>query len=153
MAGMQSPRGTVISVQQDPGGARALVQVDARAICPRCRDGKGCGAGIFGASRSERRINALLPPGASVRAGDSVSLSLGSRNLLQAAVIVYGWPLLGGASAALLAYLTGFGDVGGALAALAGLFAGALLVRRKLGQSDCLSRFVPTVISGPAGEI
>lgn len=149
MAGIQSPRGTVISVQQDSKGAHALVEVDARAICPRCRDGKGCGAGVFGASRSERRINALLSPGSTVQKGDSVSLSLGSRNLLQAATIVYGWPLLGSASAALLAYGAGLGDVGGALAALAGLLVGGVLVRRKLGQADCLSRFVPTIVEAP----
>jgi sigma-E factor negative regulatory protein RseC len=149
MADIQSPRGTVISVQQNASGGRALVEVDAQEICPRCREGKGCGAGIFGASRAERRIDALLLPGSTVRKGDLVNLSLGSRNLLQAATIVYGWPLLGGASVALLAYLAGLGDVGGALAALVGLLAGAVLVRRKLGQGDCLSRFVPTVIDGP----
>ena len=125
---------------------RAIVDVDAVAICPRCAEGKGCGAGIFGSSASERRVEALLSPGSTISIGDTVSLSLGSRNLLQAATIVYGWPLLGAAGGALLAQLGHFGDGGSAVAALAGLAAGAVLVRLRLGHRDCLTRFVPTVI-------
>lgn len=83
--------------------------------------------------------------------GDTVSLSLGSRNLLQAAIIVYGWPLLGASVAALLAQAINLGDVGAAFAALAGLAVGAILVRIRLGHRDCLTRFVPTVI-GPVAE-
>ena len=152
MSGIQSPSGTVLSVSRAGSEHRAVVEVDAREICPRCREGKGCGAGIFGASGSERRIDALLSPGSSVAPGDTVRLELGSRNLLQAATIVYGWPLAGAAGAALLAYFADLGDVGAAIAALAGLFVGGLLVRRRLGQADCLSRFVPTVIDGSPGR-
>lgn len=78
--------------------------------------------------------------------GDTVSLSLGSRNLLQAATIVYGWPLLGAATAALTARVFDLGDAGAAIAALAGIAVGAILVRIRLGHRDCLTRFVPTVV-------
>lgn len=150
MSGIQSPSGIVISVDRQRVDPRAVVEVDARQICPRCREGKGCGAGIFGASGVERRVDALLAPGSSVKQGDIVNLELGSRNLLQAATIVYGWPLAGAAVGALLAWSAGLGDAGAAIAALAGLLAGGLAVRRRLGQADCLARFVPTVVDGPA---
>ncbi len=83
--------------------------------------------------------------------GDTVSLSLGSRNLLQAAMIVYGWPLLGASLATLLAKVIDLTDAGAALAALAGIAVGAILVRIRLGHRDCLTRFVPTVV-GRVGE-
>ena len=129
-----------------------MVDVDALAICPRCAEGKGCGAGLFGSSPAERRVEALVSPGSSISIGDTVSLSLGSRNLLRAAIIVYGWPLLGAAAAALLAEVSGRGDVGAALVALVGLAVGAIIVRFRLGHRDCLTRFVPTVV-GRVGEI
>ena len=53
--------------------------------------------------------------------------------------------------AVLLAHVSGFGDAGAAIAALAGLAGGAILVRIRLGHRDCLTRFVPTVI-GRVGE-
>jgi len=136
----------VISIVRDGEGTRAIVTVDAAAICPRCAAGKGCGAGIFGASASVRRLEVSLAPGVEVSEGDTVSLSLGSRNLLQAAIIVYGWPLLGAITGVLLAFLGDLDDAGAAASALAGLAVGIALARVRLGHKDCLSRFSPTVI-------
>ena len=136
----------MISIVRDGEGTRAIVTVDAAAICPRCAAGKGCGAGIFGASASVRRLEVSLAPGVEVSEGDTVSLSLGSRNLLQAAIIVYGWPLLGAITGVLLAFLGDLDDAGAAASALAGLAVGIALARVRLGHKDCLSRFSPTVI-------
>lgn len=93
-----------------------------------------------------------MTPGSSISIGDTVRLSLGSRNLLQAATIVYGWPLVGAAAAALLAHVSDLGDAGAAAAALAGMALGAIMVRIRLGHRDCLTRFVPTVI-GRVSEV
>lgn len=146
MANDDCPQGKVISIVRDGEGTRAIVTVDAAAICPRCAAGKGCGAGIFGASASVRRLEVSLAPGVEVSEGDTVSLSLGSRNLLQAAIIVYGWPLLGAITGVLLAFLGDLDDAGAAASALAGLAVGIALARVRLGHKDCLSRFSPTVI-------
>ncbi len=145
MAVIESPRGKVISILRDSESVRVIVAVEAGAICPRCAEGKGCGAGIFGSSTSMRRIEATLAPGIDVSEGETVSLSLGSKNLLQAAGIVYGWPLLGATAGALLAFFSNLGDAGAAVLALLGLAAGAVLARMRLGHKNCLTRFAPTV--------
>jgi sigma-E factor negative regulatory protein RseC len=149
---MENLQGKIISIARNANGARATIDVDAGVICPRCAEGKGCGAGVFGASDQPRRIEAMLATGLDVSIGDSVSLSLGSRNLLQAAIIVYGWPLFGAAAGAVLALFAGFGDTGAVLAALAGLMLGALLARKRLGSRECLKRFVPVVTGHYSGH-
>ncbi len=142
---MENLQGKIISIARDANGARATIDVEAGVICPRCAEGRGCGAGIFGTSDQPRRVEAVLAAGLSVSVGDSVSLSLGSRNLLQASIIVYGWPLFGAATGAVLAQFAAFGDTGAVIAALTGLTLGALLARIRLASSECLSRFVPVV--------
>ena len=140
---MQSQQGTVIAIQSDVDGTRALVEVDIAAVCPRCASGKGCGAGL--GLKGNRRVEARVPAGANVDAGDTVQLSLASNNVLRAANIVYGWPLLAAAAAAALAYLAGLSDAGAALAAVAGLSAGLMLAKRRL--RGCLRDFTPEVIA------
>lgn len=140
---MQSQQGTVIALESGADGTRALVEVDIAAVCPRCAAGKGCGAGL-GLQRN-RRVEARVPSGARIGAGDTVELALAPNNVLRAAVIVYGWPLAGAAAAAALAYLAGQGDAGAALAAVAGLGAGLALARRRL--RGCLRDFTPEVIA------
>ncbi len=147
MANDPSPQGKVVSIVRDGTRARAVVTVDAAAICPRCAAGKGCGAGIFGASQSTRRIEVSLAPGCDVSEGDTVRLSLASRNLLQAAIIVYGWPLLGAIAGALLAFLGALDDKAAAASVLAGLAVGVALARLRLSRKDCLSRYSPTAIN------
>ncbi len=150
---MENLQGKIISIAHAANGVRAIVDVDAGVICPRCAAGKGCGAGIFGASDQPRRVEAILATGLDVSIGDVVSLSLGSRNLLQASIIVYGWPLFGATAGAAFAALAGFGDTAAVVAALTGLTLGALLARTRLRSSDCLTRFVPVVTGypGPLG--
>ncbi len=140
---MQSQQGTVIALESGVDGTRALVEVDIAAVCPRCAAGKGCGAGL--SLRQNRRVEARVPTGALVDTGDTVELALAPSNVLRAAVIVYGWPLIGAAAAAAFAYLAGLNDAGAALAAVAGLGAGLVLARRRL--RGCLRDFTPEVIA------
>lgn len=139
---MNQVEGTFVALDSD--GEHALVDVDAD-VCPRCAKGKGCGAGVFGSSGRLRRVQANLPANMRLEAGDSVSLSIASRNILAAAVIVYGWPLAAASLAVLFVYQWRPGDAAAALAALVGLSVGALLARWRLRQQVCLSRFVPTI--------
>ena len=127
-----------------------MVLIDAAAQCPRCAAGKGCGAGIFGGGDA-RRVEALVADGLRVRAGDAVRIDLAPRNLLRAAGVIYGVPLVCGVAAAGLAYLLGAGDGPGAVAALAGLAGGLVLGRWRLQRADCLRRFTPVVTARLAG--
>ena len=123
----------------------AVVGIDVASACPRCAAGKGCGAGIFVDTGRERQVQADVRPGLQVEEGDVVEVALAPDNLLRAALIVYGLPMLGAILGAVLAYALALGDLGAAVAALLGLGCGLLLGRWHLRRRDCLSRFVPTV--------
>lgn len=142
---MTHPQGTIIEIIRDGRGARAIVDVRAEAVCARCAAGRGCGAGVFGARRGTRRLEISVDKALELVAGDTVSIELAPGNVLGAALVVYGLPLAGAATAALLAYALGLGDAGAALLALGGLCAGALAGRRRLRRAGCLARFTPTL--------
>ncbi len=142
---MKNPTGRIVSFVDGAAGVSAVVDVDIEAACPRCAAGKGCGAGLYGARSGKRQVEASLLPGLNVAEGDVVEIALASDNLLQAAFIVYGLPLLGALAAAALAFGFSLGDAAAAVAALAGLALGLLAGRWRLRQTACLRRFVPTV--------
>ena len=127
------------------GDGRALVEVDTSVACSRCAAGRGCGAGLISGRSGSRRIEANVAAGIEVAAGDTVTIDIPGKSLLAAAAIVYGLPLSGAAAGAAIAYLTGTGDAATALGSLAGMAAGFAVSRRRLAQTDCLTRFVPTV--------
>jgi len=135
------------------GAASAVVDVDTAVTCPRCAAGKGCGAALLGADRGARQVEASIRPGLSVSEGDVVEIALAPDNLLQAAIIVYGLPLLGAVMAAAAAYGLSLGDAAAAAAVLAGLGLGVLAGRRRLQQTQCLQRFVPTVVRRVDGDV
>jgi sigma-E factor negative regulatory protein RseC len=142
---MENPRGTVLSVVENGPASYAIVEVSAGFRCERCESGKGCGAGLFGSRQGQRQTEALIAPGMHVSAGDRVSIELAPRNLLRASLLVYGLPLAGAVGGAALAYLSGFGDAGGAIAALAGAGAGLLAGRYRLRQAGCLKDLTPSI--------
>jgi sigma-E factor negative regulatory protein RseC len=115
-------------------------------VCERCAAGKGCGAGLLGAGRGPKRVNAILSPNLEIHNGDRVSIVLEPRNLLRASVIVYGYPLLGAVLAAIMAMKLEIGDAAGAVAALVGLIAGMLIAKMRLRKSRCLRDFTPVIV-------
>ena len=143
---METPTGTIVSLTERAGDLCAVIEVDAAAACPRCAAGKGCGAGILGASRATRRVEAVIDPGMHLGEGDRVQLTLAPASVLRAAIVVYGLPLLGALAAAAVAYGLSLGDLGAALAALAGIGAGMLVGRRRLRRAPCLREFMPTAV-------
>ena len=142
---MDNPKGKIQSLISDANGTRAVIGVDVTAACPRCAAGKGCGAGFMSGGSRERQVEASIPAGLELAEGDVVEIALAPHNLLRAALIVYGLPLLGAAIAAALAYGLAMGDVAAAVAALAGLAAGLIVGHWRLRQEACLRRFVPTI--------
>lgn len=143
---MENPKGTVLAVDLEGLRPAARVEVAAAFTCARCASGKGCGAGIFGAKGGSRRIDARIATGITVHEGDEVRIELAPRQILSAAVIVYGLPLAGAVLAAAAAYAAGLGDVPASFAGLAGIAAGILISRRRLRMSSDLCEFTPTIV-------
>ena len=142
---MKDPHGTIVEIVRDSRGVTAIVDVDADAVCARCASGRGCGAGIFGGRAGRRRLDISVGENLELAAGDVVDIRLAPRNVLGAALIVYGLPLAGAAAAAALAFAMSLGDAGAAMMALGGLAAGLLIGRRRLRDDTCLARFMPVV--------
>ena len=143
---MLNREGQVVSVRSDDSGTRAIVEVDSVVVCERCESGKGCGAGLLGREPGDKRVEAVVAENLDVRSGDLVSIVLAPRSILRAAVIVYGYPLFGAVSAAIMSYAIGLGDAYGAIAALTGLVSGLLLARFRLRSAQCLREFTPTIV-------
>lgn len=130
----------------DRSQRQVVVEVESVLVCERCESGKGCGAGLLGRRSGDRRVEASVAENLEVRNGDLVSILLEPRNVLRAAIIVYGYPLSGAVLAAFAAYAVGMGDIAGALAVLSGLVAGILIARIRLQNSRCLRDFTPIVV-------
>ena len=147
---MESIQGTILSVS----GQLATVKVQSAAVCPRCAAGKGCGAGLLGASSAPKSIDVELPPAADFSPGDVVALSISPKRLLHASVLVYGLPLAGALALLLLGvlFLRPLTDAVAVSLAMAGLLGGFLLGRNQLGRERCLKQFVPTV-TGRSNDI
>jgi len=140
---MQNPHGHIVSVRSDD---TVIVEIDSVVACARCAAGKGCGAGLLGSQPGERRVAAKVVSNLTLHNGDQVSISLQPNNVLRAAIIVYGYPLLGAVAGAGVALTQAFGDVAAAGAALVGLVAGMLVARARLRGTRCLQDFTPVVI-------
>ncbi|HEX5787594.1 MAG TPA: SoxR reducing system RseC family protein [Woeseiaceae bacterium] len=126
-----SVAGVVRALENTPRGMRALVAVAGGSGCPRCAEGRGCGAGLLG-RRRDRCIEVPVPPGASLVAGQGVNVYLDGPSLFGAAAVVYGLPLAGAVLASVLAGSAGLADGGTALAALAGVALGLCVARYRL---------------------
>lgn len=142
---MDNPKGRVVSLVDSADGVRAIIAVEVKSACPRCAAGKGCGAGILGSAASDRQVEASVRRGLNVAVGDVVDIALAPDNLLRAALIVYGLPMLGAIIGAALAYSFNLRDASAAIAALLGLAAGLVVGRWRLQRTSCLRRFVPSV--------
>ncbi|MBT8103113.1 MAG: SoxR reducing system RseC family protein [Gammaproteobacteria bacterium] len=143
---MENPRGRVIAVERIDVSPRAVVEVDASVACARCAAGKGCGAGLLGATGRRRRVDALIGDGVTVSRGDEVRMELAPSNILKASLIVYGLPLSGAVAGAALAYIASWGDFYAAVGALIGIVAGIVLARARLQRASCLQQFTPTIV-------
>jgi sigma-E factor negative regulatory protein RseC len=122
-----------------------VVEIAAAPGCARCASGKGCGAGVLAGDERPRSVEALIAHGLLVREGDRVSIQLAPKNLLRAALIVYGLPLTGAIGASAAAYVLGASDPAAVAMALVGAGLGLLLGRLRLRQARCLRDFTPTV--------
>jgi sigma-E factor negative regulatory protein RseC len=144
---MNQPEGKVIAIDRDT----VTVAVTAAPACARCAAGKGCGAGLLGASGAQRMLTLPLPAGLQLRPGEQVTLRLTPARLLQASLLAYGLPLV---AMLLLPWLAErvagpLSDAGLAGIALAGLAAAVACVRRYLHGTACLQQFTP----GIAGRV
>ncbi len=135
---------TVVAVFDDG----VTLDVDSAIACARCAAGKGCGAGFLARNRNQL-VQARLLPGVRVHEGQHVHIELAAQNLLRAALLAYGVPLLGAIAGASIAWATGVGDVAAAIMAVVGIVAGLVVSRGRLRRESCLQRLTP-VVTGPA---
>jgi sigma-E factor negative regulatory protein RseC len=146
---MTHPVATVISI----AGSHAQVEVADSSTCPRCAAGKGCGAGVFGASRRSISLQVRVADGLQVVTGDRVYLYLAATDLVRAALLAYGAPLAGLLLASGLAYLLiePLHDAMALVIAVAGLLAGGIGGRALARRDRCIRQFSPS-INAHAGE-
>lgn len=144
---MEQATGHVIALESAGASLHAEVEVSAAVTCARCAAGRGCGAGLLGASPKNRRIQALIAAGVDVQEGDEVRIELSPQRLLLASWLVYGLPLVAAVIATGVAYLFGLDDSYTVLAAVAGLAGGLLIARRQLSKAACPYRFTPTIVA------
>ena len=144
---MDNPTGRVVSLVDSRDGARAVVEVDAAATCPRCAAGKGCGAGLLSGSTQAALLEVTVAPQMRLKEGDEVRLTLEPSHLLGATLLVYGLPLAGMIVTLLIAWLSmgPLSDGEALIFAVAGLLVGITTARRALKRRDCLKRFVPKI--------
>ena len=92
---MKDPQGTIVEIVRDSRGVTAIVDIEADAVCARCASGRGCGAGILAARSGTRRLDIAVGEDLKLSEGDVVDIQLAPRNVLAAALLVYGLPLAG----------------------------------------------------------
>jgi sigma-E factor negative regulatory protein RseC len=145
---------TILAKIVSISGQTAIVNVANVAVCPRCAAGKGCGAGLFGASSDAATVSVKLPDAGTYREGETIQLAIPAARLLHASLLAYGLPLAG----ALLFILLGrfvlqpMSDGAGIALAVAGLLVGFFAGRRQLQNDSCARRFQPVVLNDPAGN-
>ncbi len=100
--------------------------------------GEGCGAGVFGRLFSQRGAEIWLPARAEFRPGQAVRVGVRERDLLRAAVLLYGLPLLSfilaAAAAATVPSEPWVRDFGALAAGLAGAAMALWLIGRLRGR-------------------
>lgn len=140
---MDSAVGTVQFVD----GGRATVAIESAVACPRCAEGRGCGAGLFQSRRKRQLLEVDVPAGMQVAPGDEVAVTIGPQSLLKAALYAYGLPLGGMLAMLALAGLLwpALDDAGHVAAAAAGLAGGFLLGRRRLRKTSLCREFLPNL--------
>ena len=139
---------TAIGRVEAVSNQRITIVVDAPVACRRCASGKGCGAGLLTGLARERRIDVAQPQGMQCNPGDKVALAIAPGQLLRAAAIAYGIPLLALIAAAGLAALAGSTVSDGPAIALVlgGLFLGVVGSRYLLTRDRACEHYVPTIV-------
>ncbi len=135
-------------VRVSEGPSHVTVRVDAAVGCARCAAGRGCGAGLSGSAGKSLELELpVTEAAAGLQVGDHVQVNLASGNLLNAALIAYGIPLVGAAIAAAIAYLLQASEPVSVAASLAGLAAGMVVSIYRIRRPACLGNLTPRVES------
>ena len=142
---MDTPSGTVVSLQDRAGVLRATIEFDVAAYCPRCAAGNGCGAGLLAAGSPTRQIEVQLDRAQVPTVGETVQLLLSPGTLLRAAGLGYGLPLAGALLGAAAAFVLDAGDAVAILLSVAGLASGVAAGRWLLARGKCTRQFMPVL--------
>lgn len=123
---MIEEQGRVIAVQ----GTEAWVKTVSQSACQSCQLRNGCGQQVLTGMGRNKERHVRVGNACKAEVGDQVLLGISEAALLQAAVLVYLFPLLGLVTGALAAnLLLGLGDGATALTSIAGMGLAFLIVR------------------------
>jgi len=119
-----------------------LVEALRESSCGDCAAKGACATAVIGTVVGRRKVRMELPDAFPVEIGDRVIVGLSERELLRGAGLIYLLPLLAlfaaGLLAELLATLAGLDtELPVAIAAVAGLYLGLRVARRRLQSGGC----------------
>lgn len=75
-------------------GLTASIEFERLPTCAKCASGKGCGQGVFSQLFSRRSAQLTLQNTQGLRVGQWVKVGVTPRAVLNASLLLYGWPLL-----------------------------------------------------------
>lgn len=124
----------------------AFVQPESRMGCRRCAEGRGCGGGVFSRLLRHRLESIPVTYSGSLAPGDVVLLGLDVAAVQNAAMLVYGLPLLGLMLAVGFAAYAALSELAAVFAGLAGFTAGLLAARRISASLLEQPRYHPVIL-------
>lgn len=125
---MIEQQATVISRE----GNIVWVEAERQSTCGQCQARKGCGTGLLAKHVGQRFSRLAVNTDQPLEIGQRVMVSIPEQALLSGALMMYLLPLTGLFSAAILARISGLGELAQIAAGLLGLCAGFYWVKRQI---------------------
>lgn len=125
---MIEQKATVISRD----GQRVWVEAERQSTCGQCAARKGCGTGLLAKHVGQRFSRIAVDTDEDLQIGQQVMVSIPEQALLSGALMMYLLPLVVMFAAAMLARMSGLGELAEILAGLLGLCAGFFWVKRQI---------------------
>lgn len=125
---MIEQKATVISRD----GQRVWVEAERHSTCGQCAARKGCGTGLLAKHVGQRFSRIAVDTDEDLQIGQQVMVSIPEQALLSGALMMYLLPLVVMFAAAMLARMSGLGELAEILAGLLGLCAGFFWVKRQI---------------------
>jgi sigma-E factor negative regulatory protein RseC len=121
MRGLVWQVATVVDAEDD----RIRVSFDTLTACQRCLNGQGCGAGVFSRLFARRQASLVVPGEHDFAVGERLRVGVAGSSLVWSALALYGLPLVGFLTGALVGHwLAGDGASRDFVALLFGLALG-----------------------------
>lgn len=125
---MIEQKATVVSFDGDI----VWVEAERQSTCGQCQARKGCGTGLLAKHVGQRFSRLAVSCDRKLEIGQQVTVSIPEQALLSGALMMYLLPLIFLFAAAVLARMTGLGELPQIMAGLLGLCVGFYWVKRQM---------------------